>query len=129
MDPLALASLTSRLPISAPPMEAESGGLVINVFWILVVAANFLIFLVAAWYLGLRNVPRNLGARRERIEQSLKDADAARQEREQAAAERQAVLVQARQESEDDSCPCAARRGREPRARHGRNTCPARADA
>jgi len=100
VDPLALASLTSRLPISAPPMQAESTGLVINVFWILVVAANFLIFLVAAWFLGLRNLPRNLGARRERIEQALRDADAARQEREQAAAERQAVLVQARQESE-----------------------------
>ena len=101
MDPLAFASLISRLPVSAPPMEAESTGLVINVFWILVVAANFLIFLVAALFLGLRNLPRNLGARRERIEQSLKDADAARQEREQAAAERQAVLVAARRESEE----------------------------
>ena len=39
-------------------MQAETGGLVINVFWILVVAANFLIFLVAAWYLGLRNLPK-----------------------------------------------------------------------
>jgi F-type H+-transporting ATPase subunit b len=101
VDPLAFASLISRLPVSAPPTQAEATGLVINVFWILVVAANFLIFLVAAWYLGLRNLPRNLGARRERIEQALKDADAARQEREQAAAERQAVLVQARQESEE----------------------------
>jgi F-type H+-transporting ATPase subunit b len=87
--------------VSALQAEAESTGLVINVFWILVVAANFLIFLVAAWYLGLRNVPRNLGARRDRIEQALRDADAARQERENAATERLSVLAQARQEAED----------------------------
>ncbi len=101
MDLLALASLTSRLPTSAPPGAAEQGGLVINVFWILVVSANFLIFLVAAWYLGLRNLPRNLGARRDRIEQSLRDADAARVEREQAAQERLTVLAQARSEAEE----------------------------
>ncbi len=98
---LALASLTWHLPISAPPMQAESGGLVINFFWILVVSANFLIFLVAAWYLGLRNLPRNLQARRERIEQALRDADAARVEREQAAQERLAVVTQARSEAEE----------------------------
>jgi F-type H+-transporting ATPase subunit b len=101
VDLLALASLTSHLPLSAPPGAAEQGGLVINVFWILVVSANFLIFLVAAWYLGLRNLPANLGARRARIEQSLRDADAARVEREQAAQERLAVLAQARTDAED----------------------------
>ncbi len=82
--------------------QAEaSGGLVINVFWILVVAANFVFFLVAAWYFGLRNIPRNLAARRARIEQSLRDADQARLEREQAATERLAVLASARQEAEE----------------------------
>jgi F-type H+-transporting ATPase subunit b len=100
VDLLALASPTHLLPLSAPA-QAETGGLVINVFWILVVAANFLIFLVAAWYLGLRNLPKNLEARRSRIEQSLRDADAARVEREQAAQERQAVIAQARKEAED----------------------------
>lgn len=102
MDLLALAGLTLHLPVSAPPIEAatESSGLVINFFWILVVSANFLIFLVAAWYVGLRNLPRNLEARRQRIEQSLRDADAARVEREQAAQERQTVLSQARTEAE-----------------------------
>lgn len=81
--------------------EGEPTGLVINVFWILIVAANFLIFLVAAWYLGLRNLPRVLAERRARIEQSLRDADAARQEREQAASERVNVLAGARQEAGD----------------------------
>ena len=82
MDLLALASLTHRLTVSAPN-QAESGGLVINVFWILVVAANFLVFLVAAWYLGLRNLPRNLGERRERIEQACPTRDVRRINRRQ----------------------------------------------
>jgi F-type H+-transporting ATPase subunit b len=101
VDLLAFASLTSRLLVSAPPAQEENTGLVINVFWILVVAANFLIFLVAAWYLGLRNLPKNLGARRDRIEQSLKDADQARLDREQASAERLKVLAEARAEAEE----------------------------
>lgn len=101
MDLLALTGLTHQLTTTAQAAEAEATGLVINVFWILVVAANFLIFLVAAWYLGLRNLPRNLAQRRERIEQSLRDADAARVEREQAAQERLSVLAQARTEAEE----------------------------
>jgi F-type H+-transporting ATPase subunit b len=100
VDLLASADLTHLLSLSAPA-EGESTGLVINVFWILAVAANFLFFLVVAWYAGLRNLPRNLGQRRERIEQSLRDADAARVEREQAAQERLTVLAQARTEAED----------------------------
>src|SRR3954451_21113881 len=101
MDLLVLTGMSHQLTTTAPPAEAEATGLVINVFWILVVAANFLIFLVAAWYLGLRNLPKNLEARRARIEQSLRDADAARVEREQAAQERQTVIAQARKEAED----------------------------
>src|SRR3954451_18459194 len=101
MDLLVLTGMSHQLTTTAPPAEAEATGLVINVFWILAVAANFLIFLVAAWYLGLRNLPRNLAQRRERIEQSLRDADAARVEREQAAQERLAVLAQARTEADE----------------------------
>jgi len=101
VDLLAFASLTSRLLVSAPPAQEESTGLVINIFWILIVAANFLIFLVAAWYIGLRNLPKNLGARRDRIEQALKDADQARLDREQASAERLKVLAEARAEAEE----------------------------
>ena len=79
----------------------EATGLVINFFWILVVAANFLVFLLLAWYLGFRRLSGTLEARRERIEQGLRDADAARVEREQAAAERQQVLTAARQEANE----------------------------
>jgi F-type H+-transporting ATPase subunit b len=98
----AFASLAFRLPLSAPPQAEEGGtGVVINLFWVIAFAANLIIFFVAAWYLGLKNLPANLAARRARIEQSLRDADAARQERENAASERLATLAQARQEAED----------------------------
>ena len=43
----------------------------------------------------------NLEARRARIEQGLKDADAARRDREAAADQRQAVLAEARREAAD----------------------------
>jgi F-type H+-transporting ATPase subunit b len=98
---LALAGLAQDFATSSAPAEGEATGLVINVFWILAVAANFLFFLVVAWYVGLRNVPRNLAQRRERIEQSLRDADAARVEREQAHQERLTVIAQARTEAEE----------------------------
>ena len=100
MHILATAIQLPAYAFDAPP-AAETGGLVINFFWIAVVAANFLIFLVAAWYLGLRNIPATLAQRRSRIEQSLRDADQARVEREQAATERLAVLASARQEAEE----------------------------
>ena len=102
MDLLALASLAARITTSAPPQADEGGtGVVINLFWVVAFAANLIIFFVAAWYLGLRNLPANLAARRARIEQSLRDADAARQERENAANERLQTLTQARQEAEE----------------------------
>ena len=101
MDLLALASLAGRLPPLASQAEAGGTGVVINLFWVVAFAANLVIFFVAAWYLGLRNLPANLAARRARIEQSLRDADAARQERDRAADERVAALAQARREAEE----------------------------
>jgi F-type H+-transporting ATPase subunit b len=81
--------------------EGAEAGLVINFFWIFVAAANFLVFLLLAWYLGFRSLSRNLDQRRERIEQGLRDADQARQEREKAASERLEVLSTARQEANE----------------------------
>ena len=97
---LALAAGVGHLAANAAP-AAEGPGLVINLFWILVVAANFLVFLLLAWYLGFRRLSGTLEARRERIEQGLKDADEARREREQAAAERTATLTAARHEAKE----------------------------
>lgn len=96
---LAVASGLGR--VAAAATSAEEPGLVINFFWIFVVAANFLVFLLLAWYLGFRRLSGTLEARRARIEQGLRDADAARIEREQAASERLAVLAAARQEAND----------------------------
>lgn len=87
--------------ILAQTEPAESTGVLINVFSILLVAANFLVFLLLAWYLGFRRLAGTLETRRARIEQGLRDADAARVEREQAAAERLATLNAARQEANE----------------------------
>ncbi len=97
---LALAAGLGHLAATVAP-AAEEPGLVINFFWILVVAANFLVFLLLAWYLGFRRLSSTLETRRARIEQGLKDADEARVEREQAAAERLATLTAARQEANE----------------------------
>jgi F-type H+-transporting ATPase subunit b len=97
---LALAVGLGHVAASAAP-ASEEPGLVINLFWILIVAANFLVFLMLAWYLGFRRLSGTLESRRARIEQGLKDADEARVEREQAAAERLATLTAARQEANE----------------------------
>jgi F-type H+-transporting ATPase subunit b len=79
----------------------ETSGFQINLFWIIVSALNFLVFFVLAWKLALQPVSRQLQARRERIEQGLRDADMARTEREAAQEQRQAILVEARREAND----------------------------
>jgi len=82
-------------------VQPEPSGLVINVFWIVVAAANFLLFFVLAYLIVLKPVGAMVSARQERIEQGLKDADAARRDREAAADQRQAVLAEARREAND----------------------------
>ena len=81
--------------------EAVKSGLTINLFWIVVSALNFLVFFAIAWKLALKPVAKQLGERRDRIEQGLLDADAARRDREAAADQRQAVLAEARREAND----------------------------
>ena len=83
------------------PAGDHGTGVVINFFSILLVAANFLVFLLLAWYFGFRRLAGSLETRRARIEQGLRDADAARIEREQAASERLATLAAARQEANE----------------------------
>ena len=81
--------------------EPVKSGLTINLFWIVVSALNFLVFFAIAWKLALKPVAKQLGERRDRIEQGLLDADAARRDREAAADQRQAVLAEARREAND----------------------------
>ena len=86
---------------AGPLLAAEGGGLVINGFWIIVSRLNFLFFLVVLKVVALGPLTRALDERRARVEQGLKDADAARQERESAAGESQAALNETRREAKE----------------------------
>ena len=73
----------------------------INFFWI-IVAALELPRLLRILYLAFgKQIGGMLDARRERIEQGLRDAEQARQDRESARAERPATLAEARREAND----------------------------
>jgi F-type H+-transporting ATPase subunit b len=80
--------------------EAEVG-FQLNLFWIIAQAGSFLLFLVILYFAAFKRIGGVLEERRARIEPGLKDADEARKEREQAAAERLEVLAKARTEAED----------------------------
>ena len=82
--------------------EAESAALFqINLFWVLVSAANFILFFVIIWTFAFKPVTAMLNDRRSRIEQGLKDADQARRDRENAEAERSATIAEARREANE----------------------------
>ena len=96
------------LTIAMPPVAAASTpapesapGLVINVFWVVVASANFLLLLFLMQQLAFGPIGRILEERRQRIEQGLRDADAARTEREQTALDRNEVLADARREANE----------------------------
>ncbi len=93
--------LTETLPVFAAEAHGEGGGLTVNLFWVIVAAANFLVFFLLAWKIAIEPLGERLQERRERIEQGLKDADAARRDRESAADQRQAVLNEARREASE----------------------------
>ncbi len=104
MDILAVAGpppadLAAVFAVAEP--GAEGAGFQINLFWVVTQAATFLLFLVILWLVAFKRIGGVLEERRARIEQGLRDADAARQERERAAAERTAALAAARHEAND----------------------------
>lgn len=101
MPSLALAQGASQQLVRLAAEGGESGGLTINLFWIVVAATNFIVFFYIAYRLVLVPVGERLADRRDRIEQGLKDADAARRDREAAADQRAAVLAEARREASD----------------------------
>ncbi|MEO7663706.1 MAG: F0F1 ATP synthase subunit B [Candidatus Limnocylindrales bacterium] len=98
-----LYSLAGGLAQGAAALTAEGGssGLVINGFWIIVSAANFLFFLFVIWTLAFKPIAGMLSSRRERIEQGLKDAEQARHDRESAEQERLTTLTEARREANE----------------------------
>lgn len=104
MDVLAVAGGLGRDAIAFAAeagAEGEGGGLTVNLFWIIVASANFLLFFALAYLIVLKPVGRMIAERRGRIEQGLKDADAARRDREAASDQRQAILAEARREANE----------------------------
>ncbi len=101
MPILALAQGAPQQLVRLAAEGGEGGGLTINLFWIVVAATNFIVFFYLAYKLILVPVGERLADRRERIEQGLKDADAARRDREAAADQRAAVLAEARREASE----------------------------
>ena len=83
------------------PGAAEEAPFQINLFWIITQAATFLLLLVILYLVAFKRIGGVLEERRTRIEQGLKDADAARVDRETAATQRQEVLAEARREAEE----------------------------
>ena len=98
MDLLAVASGLGRV---AAQLAAEEPLFQINLFQVVIAAANFVIFLVLMWQFAFKPVAAMLADRRERIEQGLKDAEQARKDRESAEQERLAALTEARRESNE----------------------------
>lgn len=99
MDLLAIAAASSQTVISPAAQAGAEPGLAINLFWIIVSALNFLVFLALLWAFAFRRIAAMLDERRARIEQGLRDAEQARRDREQAAAERLAAIQEARKEA------------------------------
>ena len=96
-----LAAVSGAARAISGVFQADNTGLTINLFWVIVAAANFIVFLLVIWLIFFKPVSGLIEERRTRIEQGLRDADAARQERENASTERLAVLATARQEAEE----------------------------
>jgi F-type H+-transporting ATPase subunit b len=73
----------------------------INIFQVVIAAANFVVFLVLLWQFAFKPISAMLSERRQRIEQGLRDAEQARQDRENAEKERLAAINDARREAND----------------------------
>ena len=84
---------------AATTTTSEASGLSINLFWVIVAALNFIVFLVLIWRFGFDPIARILSERRTRIEQGLADAEEAQKDRAASLAERERMLTETRRES------------------------------
>ena len=83
-------------------LTAEDAALFqINLFQVIVAAANFVVFLAIIWAFAFKPVSKMLADRKARIEEGLKDAEQARRDRENAEAERVTTLTEARREANE----------------------------
>ncbi len=91
MNPLAAVAT------AAPASDAS--GLSINVFWVIVAALNFIVFLVVIWRFGFDPIAKMLAERKARVDQGLADAEQARRDRDIAVLERERLIQEARREA------------------------------
>ena len=94
MDLYAAGSAIAAAAAAAP--AAESAGIQINLFWIIVAAANFVLFLVILSVFAWKPVTKTLDDRRAKIEQGLKDAEQARLDLQRASATASEEIAAAR---------------------------------
>jgi F-type H+-transporting ATPase subunit b len=87
--------------VARPAAEAGGAGFQINLFWVIVSAANFIVFFLIVRSLAFSGLTKTLEDRRSRIEQGLRDAEQARRDRESAERERLAALGEARREANE----------------------------
>ena len=98
MDTLAVVGEVLR-QVAQP--AAEEAKFQINLFWIIVAAANFVVFFLIVQRIAFGGLIKTLRDRQSRIEQGLQDAEQARRDRESAEQERQATITEARREANE----------------------------
>ena len=103
MDLIASLSAGARetIILATEAGATEETGFQINLFWVVVQALTFLLFLAILYLVAFRRIGGVLESRRSAIEQGLQDAEQARRDRENAEAERVATLNEARREAND----------------------------
>jgi F-type H+-transporting ATPase subunit b len=87
--------------VVVPAAEGAAAQFQINLFWVIVSAANFIAFFLIIRTLAFSGLTKTLEDRRSRIEQGLKDAEQARSDRESAEQERLVALTEARREANE----------------------------
>ncbi|HEY8238766.1 MAG TPA: F0F1 ATP synthase subunit B [Candidatus Limnocylindrales bacterium] len=97
-----LFGLASAIGGDAIRLAAEAEPLFqINLFQVVIAAANFVVFLVLMWQFAFKPVSKMLADRKALIEQGLRDAEQAKKDRENAEQERLAAITEARREAND----------------------------
>ena len=100
MDILALVGAAAH-QAAVVPAATEGPTFQINLFWVIVSAANFIVFFLIIRAISFPGITKTLEDRRLRIETGLRDAEQARRDRESGEQERLAALQEARREAND----------------------------
>jgi F-type H+-transporting ATPase subunit b len=99
VDLLAVASSLGHQVVRLTAVGEAEALFQVNLFQVIIAAANFVLFLAIIWAFAFKPISRMLSDRKARIEQGLMDAEQARHDRENAEAERVATLTEARREA------------------------------